>query len=179
MRFKSAVDVFEALPAAHDDISAEPTDAPPVEYLRTLVASATPEDAITFCAYMLGRREAVWWGHQCLNAVPETLDQNDQDLLGLAEDWVRDPEEERRNAALEAGMAARMKTPGAWVALGAGWSGGSMTPPDSAPVPPPPHLTAKAINAAVLSVLARVPLANRASTLKSFVDMGIQLYEAQ
>ena len=43
------------------------------------------------------------------------------------------------------------------------------------PVTPPPYLTAKAVNAGVLSVLARVDRKERASTLGRFVDMGIRL----
>ena len=63
------------------------------------------------------------------------------------------PDEERRNHALEQGMASPTKTPGVWLALAAGWSGGSMMGPDAPPVPPPPYLTARAVNAGVLSVL--------------------------
>ena len=72
-------------------------------------------------------------------------------------------------------MASQTKTPGVWIALAAGWSGGSMIGPDSVPVTPPPYLTAKAVNAGVLSVLARVDRKERASTLGRFVDMGIRL----
>ena len=50
-----------------------------------------------------------------------------------------------------------------------------MIGPDSVPVTPPPYLTAKAVNAGVLSVLARVDRKERAATLGRFVDMGIRL----
>ena len=53
-------------------------------------------------------------------------------MLALAESWVRYPEEDERCAVLDAGMAGTAKTPGVWVALAAGWSGGSMLPPDAA-----------------------------------------------
>ena len=43
------------------------------------------------------------------------------------------------------------------------------------PVPPPPYLTPRAVNAGVLSVLARVDRTLRAKTLASFIDMGIRL----
>jgi hypothetical protein len=178
LRFSTAKDVFEAYPTAGEDITAGPSDMPVIDYARALAASATPENAITFCAYMLRTRVAVWWGHQCLNALPETLSQQDRELLDLAEAWVREPADETRNAALAAGMEAPTKTPAAWVALAAGWSGGSMLPPDATPVPPPSHLTPKAVNAAVLSVLARVPAAQRAQTLRRFVEMGLQLADS-
>jgi hypothetical protein len=178
VRFATARELFETFPTAGEDMAAQPSDAPSLDYLRALVKSRTPEDAVTFCAYLLPRRVAVWWGHQCLTNLPDILAQQDHALLAAAEDWVREPEEERRYAALDAGMAAPAKTPGAWIALAAGWSGGSMAPPGSAPVVPPPHLTARAVNAGVLSAVARVALKQRAAVLSACVSMGIQLTES-
>ena len=175
LRFTTARDLFQALPAALDDMTARPSDRGSLEFMKDLVAGQTPEEAITFCAYLLGHREAVWWGHQCLSMLPDKLAPEDVQMLTLAEDWVRRPEEATRTAALEAGMASQTKTPGVWLALAAGWSGGSMIGRDAVPVAPPPHLTAKAVNAGVLGVLARADRQARARTLGAFVDMGIRL----
>ena len=168
--------MFEAFPTAGEDIAAAPADRPSLDFMADLVAGPTPEDGITFCAYLLPQREAVWWAHQCLDGVADLLSPEDQELLTLAENWVRYPEEDQRYAVLDAGMAAPTKTPGVWVALAAGWSGGSMLPRDAvAPVEAPPYLTAKAANAGVLSALARVDRKSRAATLKQFVNMAMQL----
>jgi hypothetical protein len=175
LRFSTARDLFEAFPIALEDIAARPSDRPSLEFVKELAGGQTPEDAITFTAYLLGHREAVWWGHQCLSMLADHLAPVDQQLIALAEDWVRQPDEERRNKALEHGMNAPTRTPGVWIALAAGWSGGSMVGPDAMPVPPPPYLTAKAVNAGVLSVLARVDRKRRAATLRAFVDMGSRL----
>jgi hypothetical protein len=175
LRFSTARDLFEAFPVALEDMDARPSDRGSLEFVKDLMASRTPEDAITFSAYLLDKREAVWWGHQCLSAVPDKLAPEDVEMLALAENWVRHPDEPQRMAALDAGMASQRKTPGVWIALGAGWSGGSMMGPDTVPVPPPPHLTAKAVNAGVLGVLARVDRKARASTLGRFVDMAVRL----
>jgi hypothetical protein len=174
-QFRTARDVFEAFPVVADDMAAGPSERPPLDFLSDLAASPTPEDAITFCAYLLPRREAVWWGHQCLSSLPEILEEEDHAFLALAENWVREPNDEQRYAALDAGMASPTKTPGAWVALGAGWSGGSMVAADASPVAPPPYLTAKAINAAVLGALARIDVDGRAMMLRTFLEMGVQL----
>jgi hypothetical protein len=176
LRFSSARDLFDAFPTASDDIAALPADRPSLDFLAELVAGPTPEDGITFCAYLLSKREAVWWAHQCLDNVAELLSDEDRDMLALAESWVRYPEEDQRCAVLDAGMAGTAKTPGVWVALAAGWSGGSMLPTDAvAPVEAPPYLTPKAVNAGVLSALARVGRKSRATTLKLFIHMGMQL----
>jgi hypothetical protein len=102
---------------------------------------------------------------------------NDLDLrmLMLAEQWVRQPEEEQRVAALEEAMAVKSKTPGVWIALGAAWSGGSLAPPDAPRVLPPAHLTARAVNTGILGALARVSAADRAKTLTHFIDSATRL----
>jgi hypothetical protein len=175
LRFITARDLFDAFPSATEDMAASPSDRPSLDFVNGLVAGPTPEDGITFCAYLLSKREAVWWGRQCLNRIPDMLDADDHEMLALAENWVRYPDEDQRNAALNAGMASRTKTPGVWIALAAGWSGGSMLDPDAASVVPPPYLTAKAVNAGILSALARVDRKARGGTLRAFVGMGVQL----
>jgi hypothetical protein len=175
LRFNLAQDLFEAFPIIREDISAEPSEKPSLEYLSELLVSATPENAITFCAYLLPRREAVWWGHQCLSRIPEILLPVDSEHLQIAENWVRQPEEQERVIALNSAMEADPKTPGVWVALAAGWSGGSMVEEGMSPVSPPPYLTAKAINAGILGALASLDTLSRAKSLKDFVEMGEQL----
>ena len=178
LRFNTARELYESFPTAAEDIkAARPSSLASTSCARWLPAQ-TPEDAITFCAYMLPRRVAVWWGHQCLTRLPEALAQYDQDYLAIAEAWVREPEEDRRYAALDAGMASGVKSPGVWICLAAGWSGGSLAPSGMAPVVPPPFLTARGVNAGILSALARVPPKQRAATLSSCVAMGISLTES-
>ena len=175
LRFNLASDLFEALPEIRRDVSCEPADTPSLEYMAQLTSSQTPENAITFCAYLLPRREAVWWGHQCLSLLPQIQSPTDPDYLQLAENWVRNPEEPERNLALNAASQADPKTPAVWVALAAGWSGGSMVGEDMNPVPPPPFLTAKAINAGLLTALALVDTDSRRELLGQFVSLGSQL----
>jgi hypothetical protein len=175
LRFNTARDLFDAFPEAAEDISAEPGDQPSMDYLNALLDSPTPENAVTFCAYLLPRREAVWWGHQCLHRIPDAMEPSDFAMLDLAEDWVREPDEERRQAALGAALQTKPSTPAVWIAFAAGWSGGSMLDASDPAVPPPAHLTAKAVNAGILSLLARVDQSQRAATLRAFVEMGIQL----
>lgn len=175
LRFETAEDLFAQLPDIEDDMTARPTHQREgtVAFIEALVASATPEEAITFTAYALPRRHAVWWGHECLRQGPGKLDETDHEMLQLAEAWVTDPSEVTRYAALDAAMEAEAKTAGVWIALGAGWSGGSMVPSDYQPVAPPPFLTARAVNAGVLSVLARADVKERQKILSDFVQMAM------
>lgn len=177
LRFTTARQVFEAFPPALDDIEAEPSDIEPVGFLKGLLDGQTPEDAIGFCAYMLPRREAVWWACQCIRAGGAKLEKADTELLEIAEAWVNEPEEERRLAANQAGMAAVKKGPAAWAALAAAWSGGSLTPEPQQPVPPPPYLTAQAVRAAVLTTLASAEPAKRRDQLRANVQAALKLIE--
>jgi hypothetical protein len=178
LRFRTARDLFDEFPAVRQDMKAAPTDQDCIGFLNGLASSATPEEAITFTAYLLPPREAVWWAHQCLSYVPEALSETDRQMLAFAEAWVREPEEDPRNTALEAANDAETETPGVWVAFAAGWSGGSMGPRDVSAVPPPPFLTPRAVNAAVLGLLARIDNEHRDEMLRGFVQMAIKLTEA-
>ena len=129
LRFNTARDLFQAFPAALDDMAARPSDRGSLEFIKDLVAGPTPEDAITFCAYLLGRREAVWWGHQCLSMLPDKLAPEDLAVARARRGLGAPARGGNAHSALEAGMASPTKTPGVWIALAAGWSGGSMIGP--------------------------------------------------
>ena len=137
LRFEVASELYEAIPEIEEDLTARPGEHNSIDFIEALAESTTPEEAITFCAYVLPRRFAVWWGHECLKKIVEVLGEDDIKLLELAAAWVADPEEKTRYAALDAALDRPTKTPGVWVALGAGWSTGSMVGPDLPPVPPP------------------------------------------
>jgi hypothetical protein len=170
-----AKDLFEAVPEAGEDMRARPDGETPLAYIARLKQSKTPEEAVTFMAYVLPRRKAVWWGHQCLMSVDHLLSPQDKRMLQVAESWVREPEEYLRYQAMNEAMAAPDTTPGTWIAFGAAWSGGSLNSPDLPRVSPPPFATPRAVNTAIMGVLAKVDTKHRATTLNAFVDMGVGL----
>lgn len=174
IRFTTARQVFEAFASANRDIVAPPSDDAPLEFLRGLAGSPTPEDAISFCAYLLPRREAVWWVCQCLRAMGAAGNPADERAIAAAEAWVREPEEPARQVALTIGEAADPASPATWAALAAAWSGGSLSAPDLPVVPPPAQLTAQAARAALLTGIARVGVDRRAYWLKACVDACIR-----
>ena len=175
LRFATARQVFEAFPTASSDIEAKPADTEPLAFLQSLLGGPTPEDAVSFCAYLLPRREAVWWACRCIRAIEQPLSEADDRLLAIAETWVNEPEETNRQAALAAGQKSGMKSPSAWAVLGAAWSGGSMVEDIARPVPPPKHLTAQAVRAAVLTSLARLPTRSRSEQLAMAIEGAIKL----
>ena len=174
-RFTTAREVFQALPSAEDDISAGPTDEPPLAYLAALRASQTPEDAVSFLAYALGRREAVWWAAQGVRLLANIPTGSEDAPLKAAEAWVRDPDDLARREALRLGMTGNRRLATCWVALAAGWSGGNIAPGPGAVVAATPEMTPKAARTAILVALATVTARERASRLQACVDAGIPL----
>ena len=118
------------------------------------------------------RREAepVMLNHFIPARTPE-----EDEAIKVAEDWVHEPEEERRLAALELGVRGSSKLPSTYLALAAGWSGGRMNVGAEAPVPIPPHQTARVVRAAVLIAATRVDMAQKPDLLRRCVEDGIQL----
>jgi hypothetical protein len=176
LRFHTAREVYETFPTLNEDVVAAPTDKSPTDFLRALASGPTPEDAIGFCAYMLPRREAVWWGCSCLKGLAGAAAEATQGYR-LADAWVREPSEQLRLAALSYGMESDRSQADAWIALAAGWSGGSMMPEAVAPIPSAPHLTAKAVRVALLMALAFVPAQERQAKLAACVQGGLRLVE--
>jgi hypothetical protein len=128
------------------------------EGILRLEAAGLRNEAARLAAHALPKREAVWWGCMCARAVPDpALLPVDAEALAAAEAWVRKPGDDAlRRAAMEAAQRTAFRTPEAWAAVGAFWSGGSMAPPGQPVVPPPDHLTGVAISGGV--VLAAVRL---------------------
>lgn len=172
LRFSSAAQVFAAFETAQEDILAEPSETEPLQFLRQLLAGGKPERAVSFCAYLLPRREGVWWACQ---AIRDAGAVDAPDLLARAEEWVKMPEEDNRRAALAAADAAAVKGACAWAAYGAGWSGGNMTDNPQHPVRPPSYLTAKAIRAAVLMALAAAPPRQRHERITAVANRAAEL----
>jgi hypothetical protein len=171
LRFTTALEVFEAFPAARQLIAAAPERAHPIAFLTRLAASGTARDALGFAAFILPRREAVWWAVQTLKIMlPEAASDPG---LKAAEVWVREPGDATRQAALAAGESGDNEAPGSWAALAAGYSGGSMVA--SHPVPTPPDLTAKAVRIGVLLAWGRVPATRREAVLRSSIEACIRL----
>src|ERR1700690_955886 len=57
VRFATAQALFETFPELSQKISAKPSEHFPTEFLQTLLAAGKIEDAVTFCSYLLPRRE--------------------------------------------------------------------------------------------------------------------------
>ena len=176
LRLQGAAELFQAMPPLGGLVMGRPTPGQHcLDFLHQLASGQTPEEALTFMAFALLARQAVWWGHECLKAVPELLTGQDHEMMALIGPWVARNDDDSRYAALEAGLQAEVHGPGVWLALGAGWSGGSISGRGLPPVPPPVGATGQALNAAINSALARVAQDRRRRTIDHFAAMATVL----
>lgn len=174
LRFSTAQEVFETFPVARELIQTAPTTEPPLTFLRGLAKASHHKDAIGFCAFLMPRREAVWWALQSVQRMTTPGAPTDPGLKA-AEAWVRDPTDETRRAALALGESGHHASLGTWVALAAGYSGGSIVSTHA--VPSPPDLTAKTVRIAVLTALGRVPERERDAALRNCIEACIRLLD--
>jgi hypothetical protein len=176
IRFTEAKQVFEAFKTAERDIGASATgEETPAAFLRRLASGPKPTQAIAFCAYLLPRREAVWWACQCVRAIDPAAAEDA--ALAAAERWVREPEEGSRRAALDIGASGPPKTATVWLARAAGWSGGSVGSNDRRVIPPPPYMTAKAVNAAIAIAVGKASIREQNAWRVACAEAGIRFAE--
>lgn len=144
-------------------------------FIDQLTGAELLVDAMRVLATWLGKRKAVWWGADCVEAACADRLEAQEGLIRLARSWARDPTEENRRSALDAAETADTKVPGCWLARAAGWSGGSLSPPGLPVVPPDERLTAQSLTGALLLAAVFIDPAQCAANYRKFIALGKQL----
>jgi hypothetical protein len=139
--------------------------------LLRLEAEGFSIEAVRLSAHALPKREAVWWACMCAASVPDpALPAADATALLSAEAWVRQPADDAlRRRAWDAAQATTFKSPEAWAAVAAFWSGGSMAPVGQPAVPPAEGLTGQAVGGAVMLAAVRGHPQRSAARLTRFL----------
>ncbi len=177
LRFATARTLFDAFPEVSEKVAAKPTDQSPVDFLKALASANKLPDAVTFCAYLLPRREAVWWACGCVRRLSGEIAPDRAAGLLAAEAWVSEPGDEHRQAALDVGNKGDSSNPATWLALAAGWSGGFQPLGPTKQVPVPQYMTARAARIAVLTSAQKLAGSARQAGLRDCIAEGIKLAE--
>lgn len=177
IRFATAQALFEAFPEVSRKIATAPSDQAPIDFLKSLSSDGKIAEAVTFCAYLLPRREAVWWACGCVRRLLGDLPKDQAAGLLAAEAWVYQPDDEHRQAALDIGVKGDSANAPTWLALAAGWSGGFLKSSRNRQDPVPPYMTARAARIAVLFSASKVGGVERLERLKTCIAEGIELAE--
>lgn len=160
---RKAKEICAAL-SLHDSASALLDDDPaPAQFLERLLEVGDFKTALTFMAFALPARQAVWWGCLCLEiARGNNLSAREEQALRAAVRWVLEPTETHRQAAnAPPADAAGLATPAGNLAKAAFWSGGSMLPPGQPVLAPPPVLRPQAVCRAVTALAGEAAAAHR------------------
>jgi hypothetical protein len=148
----------------------------PLDYVRTLIDGREYFTALRVLAQALPKREAVWWGCQCLWQAARPMPAEPVEAaLSAAVRWVLEPTEEHRRAAEPVAVAAGETTAPGCLALAAHWSGGSMTPPDLPPVPPPPYLCGQMVAGSLLLIESEFPDVFTSDTYPQYLALGLAI----
>lgn len=175
LRFVTLDHLYAAMPQINDVTHMRPRpEEAALDFLLRLRASGTPEEAVTLTVHAVQPKLAIWWAHECLRQVPDALSPLDREMMEAVGAWIAQPTQELRHAVMREALWAPTRSPGVMLGLAVGWSGGSVAPNDPAPVPI--YRTPKALNTAVLSMLAKVDLRHRPVYLQRFIDMAESLF---
>jgi hypothetical protein len=144
-----------------------------LDALDRLEAAGFHLEATRLVAHTLPKREAVWWACMCaIHTAPADLPAADRAAREAAEDWVRHQTDTSRRIAWDRAQASGSRTPEAWAAIAAFWSGDSMSPEGQPAVPPAPHLAGMAAAGAVALASVRGDVARRETRLRNFLESG-------
>ena len=130
-------------------------------------------EATRLVAHALPKREAVWWACMCVShTAPPDLRAIDRAAREVAEEWVRQQTDKTRRLAFDHAQAGGCRSPDAWAAIAAFWSGDSMSPEGQPAVPPAPHLAGTAAAGAVALASVRGDVTRREARLRRFLESG-------
>lgn len=177
LRFATARALFDAFPELWEKMGVQPNERPPIDFLKVLSSADKLTDAVTFCAFLLPRREAVWWACRCVRALASEVAAARESGLLAAEAWVHEPDDQRRLAALGIGTKGDSSKPATWLALAAGWSGGFQASSPNRQIPVPQHMTPRAARIAVLTSLQKLRSPARQIRLRDCIADGVKLAE--
>ncbi len=173
IRFTRAKQVFETYPDLYETVREPKSDVSPQDYVLELQGSDDPFSALAYFAHVLPKREAVWWGYNCVTGLGGGKTEQDRNVLALTETWVREGDEEARTAVRDAVETASKDSASTWIGLAATWSGGSLSPNPEYRVDAPDDLTAKAVNAALMFAVCAQESEIRQDAISACISAGL------
>ena len=111
--------------------------------VQALVADGKSPEAFRVIAAALPPREGVWWAWVSARHATQLAATGGKAPAPLAaalaavEQWIANPDDDRRRAAWAASQAAGLETAAGCVAGAVFFTSGSVAPPDVTPIPPP------------------------------------------
>ena len=145
-------------------------------YIEQLARGERVRDSIRALAQVLPNGNSIAWGLDSIRRVAASAsDPKAKNAILAVEQWLAEPNDERRRAAMQAAEQARIGTPAGCLAFAVFLSGGSLAPPDAPAAPEPSPQICGRIVAASMSLAVALDPRNAPDLLRSFVDHGFSL----
>ncbi|WP_425229583.1 DUF6931 family protein [Sphingomonas sp.] len=170
VRWTEAHQIASAMGADDDALPAD--GVTPEQHFRAMREQLDRGGAVRFLGHALPRLEALAWAARVLEseAHGRELKRADRQALDFSLRWLGDPSDQCRRAAKDAADAAGDKSPERLLAYGVFFSGGSIAPPDLAPIPPQPQLAGQFAASAI--EVAAYRAADASAAFDRALDLG-------
>ncbi len=143
------------------------------ELIESLVVEEKFLDALRIRAYLLPKRDAVWWGCLCVrDELDEPLEPEQELAVAAAESWVTDPTEELRREAESKSNDVGSKGAGGLLALSAFWCEGTIGPADGPEIPGDDRLVCQGVAAALITAAYLGDAKKANNRLTAFLKKG-------
>lgn len=145
-------------------------------FIEQLARVGQVRAGVSALAQVLPKGEAIAWGLASVRTIEAAIIKpGGAAAAELIEQWLKEPNEERRRAARDLAGKVGLATPAGCLAMAVFYSGGSMAPPES-PVSPEPaaNICGKMVAGAMSLAVALDPV-RAAEHLRGFLDRGMRL----
>ena len=149
------------------------------EAVERLMDAGLLAEAVEVLAHGLAGPDAVSWVCRCAEATaPADLAEADRIAAATAAEWTRSQRDETRRAAMKQAERAGLRTPEAWAAAAAFFSGESLSEPHLPVVGPAPNLAGLTVAGAVTLAAVRSRPEFADSRLRQFLEIGLGIAAA-
>ena len=155
--------LVERAHVADDAVALAPPGGDGGALVQALMANGKAPEALRVLAAALPPREGVWWAwvsarHAAQLSAPDGVPAPAVTAaLTAVEQWIANPDEDRRRAAWAAGERAGLETAAGCAAAAVFFTSGSVAPPDVTLVPPPAGIDRMLVGNAVALAAAANP----------------------
>lgn len=145
-------------------------------FVEALVHAEEYPAALSFLAYLLPKREAIWWAWTCARrGLPPEPAPEVQAALDATERWIVQPSDANRRAAFELAESADLGTPAGCTALAVFFTGGSIAPVGSPDVPAPEGAAARAIAGSITLAAVAPPPEQAPERFQQYIRQGLEV----
>jgi hypothetical protein len=147
-------------------------------YIEELARGGRVREAMNSLVQVLPKGDAIAWGLESIRRVDAAVvKRGAPEAIQFVEEWLRDPNDDRRRAAKRAAEQAGLVTPPGCLAFAVFLSGGSMAPAEAPVAPEPPSHVCGRMVAGAMSLAVALEPRTAPERLRSFLDTGLHRAE--